>query len=68
MHINKPIADGILAVLQDSPECDFELLVARYPEHTWNELFQEVGRLSRNGQVIITRGVGVFTVRLAPVK
>jgi hypothetical protein len=68
MLINRPITDGILAVLKNSPECDFELLVARYPEHTWNELFQEVGRLSRNGQVIITRGVGVFTVRLAPVK
>jgi len=68
MLINRPITDGILAVLQNSTECDFELLVARYPEHTWNELFQEVGRLSRTGQVIITRGVGVFTVRLAPVK
>lgn len=68
MLINRPITDGILAVLRDSPECDFELLVARYPEHTWNELFHEVGRLSRTGKVIITRGVGVFTLKLAPVK
>jgi hypothetical protein len=68
MPITRPITDRILAVLQDSPECDFELLVARYPEFTWNELFQEVGRLSRARQVIITRGVGVFTVKLAPVK
>ncbi|NJL18705.1 MAG: hypothetical protein HC938_17695 [Nitrospira sp.] len=68
MPITRPITERILAVLQDSPECDFELLVARYPEFTWNELFQEVGRLSRTRQVIITRGVGVFTVKLTPVK
>ncbi len=68
MPITRPITERILAVLQDSPECDFELLVARHPEFTWNELFQEVGRLSRSRQVIITRGVGVFTVKLTPVK
>jgi len=68
MPINRPITDRILAVLQDSPECDFELFLTRYPELTWNDLFQEVGRLSRAGQVIITRGVGVFTVKLAPAK
>lgn len=68
MTTNRPITDQILTVLHDSPECDFELFVTRYPELTWNELFQEVGRLSRAGQVTITRGVGVFTVKLAPVK
>ncbi|MFZ1804452.1 MAG: hypothetical protein E8D48_01015 [Nitrospira sp.] len=68
MSTNRPITDRILAVLKESPECDFDLLVARYPDLTWNDLFQEVGRLSRAGQVTITRGVGVFTVKLAPVK
>lgn len=68
MPTNRPITDRILGLLHDSPECDFDLFVARYPEFTWNELFQEVGRLSRTGQVSIMRGVGVFTVKLAPVK
>ncbi len=68
MAVSKPITDRILALLQSSLDCDFEQLVARSPEFTWNELFQEVARLSRAGQVIITRGVGVFTVRLAPIK
>lgn len=68
MPLTRPITDRILAVLHESPECAFELLVARHPEFTWNELFQEVGRLSRTGQVSITRGVGLFTVRLLPVK
>ncbi len=58
----KPITDRVLEFLQSSPECAFEALVARYPEFTWNELFLEVSRLNRTGQVRITRGVGVFTI------
>jgi hypothetical protein len=68
MTTNRPITDRIMALLQDTPECDFDLFVTRCPELTWNDLFQEVGRLSRAGRVVITRGVGVFTVKLAPVK
>lgn len=68
MTTNRPIAGRIMALLQDSPECDFDLLVTRCPDLTWNALFQEVGRLSRDGQVIISRGVGVFTVKLVPIK
>jgi hypothetical protein len=67
MVLQKPITDRILELLQGSLECEFETLVARCPEFTWNELFQEVSRLNRAGQVIITRNVGVFTIRHAPV-
>lgn len=59
----KPITDRILEFLRGSPECEFETLVTSYPEFTWNELFHEVGRLSRAGQVKITRGVGIFTIK-----
>jgi hypothetical protein len=67
MSQHKPITDRILEFLQSSPECDFEALVTRNPEFTWNELFQEVGRLSRAGQLKITRGVGIFTIKHAAV-
>ncbi|MBI3357816.1 MAG: hypothetical protein HY038_13795 [Nitrospirae bacterium] len=67
MSQQKPITDRILESLRSSPECEFESLVTRYPEFTWNELFLEVARLSRAGQVIITRGVGIFTIRQAAV-
>jgi hypothetical protein len=67
MVLQKPITDRILELLQGSLEFEFEALVARCPEFTWNELFQEVSRLNRAGQVIITRNVGVFTIRHAPV-
>jgi hypothetical protein len=65
MSSQKPITARILELLQGAPECDFEALVARYPEFSWNELFQEVARLSRAGQLIITRGVGVFSIKQA---
>lgn len=63
MALQKPITDRILEMLQGSLECEFEALVARYPEFTWNELFQEVSRLNRTGQVKVTRGVGIFTLK-----
>ncbi|MEY4705681.1 MAG: hypothetical protein RL042_1886 [Nitrospirota bacterium] len=63
MAPQKPITDRILEMLQGPLECEFEALVARYPEFTWNELFQEVSRLNRTGQVKVTRGVGIFTLK-----
>ncbi len=65
MSPQRPITDRILELLRGSPDCDFEALVARYPEFTSTELYVEVARLSRTGQVIITRGVGIFTIRQA---
>ena len=63
MSQQKPITDRILEFLQGFPECEFEALVTRYPEFTWNELFLEVSRLKRAGQVKVTRGVGIFTIK-----
>jgi len=63
MGQQKPITSRILESLQGSSECEFETLVTCLPQFTWNELFSEVSRLSRMGQIIITRGVGIFTIR-----
>ncbi|MDH4187731.1 MAG: hypothetical protein OEV08_12120 [Nitrospira sp.] len=68
MAQQKPITGRILDMLQGSLECEFEAIVARYPEFSWNELFQEVSRLNRTGQVVITRGVGVFTLKHTPLR
>lgn len=65
MEQQRPITSGILESLQSSPECEFESLVTGLPQFTWNELFSEVSRLSRGGHINITRGVGIFTIRLA---
>ena len=63
MAQQRPITDRIFDSLRISPECEFEALVTRYPEFTWNELYLEVARLSRAGQVKIMRGVGIFTIK-----
>ena len=65
MSPQRPITDRILELLQGSQDCAFEALVAHYPEFTSNEIDQEISRLSRAGKVIITRGVGIFTIRQA---
>ena len=68
MALQKPITDRIFDFLRISPEGEFEALVTRYPEFTANEFYAEVGRLSRTGQVTITRGVGSFTIKQTAVK
>ena len=67
MGLQNPITTRVLESLQGASECEFETLVARFPQFTWNELNTEVSRLSRMGEVIITRGVGTYTIRLATV-
>jgi hypothetical protein len=67
MSQEKLITGRILDMLRLSPECEFEALVKRYPEFTWNELYTEVGRLSRAGQLTMLRGVGVFTIKQAAI-
>ena len=62
MTQHMPITERVIAFLQSSPECEFEALVTRYPEFSWNELYIEVSCLSRRGVVKITRGVGTFTI------
>ena len=67
MSPQRPITDRILELLQGSQDCPFEALVARYPEFTSSEIDQEISRLSREGKVIITRDVGIFSIRQAAV-
>jgi hypothetical protein len=67
MSTQKPITDRILELLRDSQDCAFDALVTRSPEFNASDIYQEIYRLSRAGKVVITRGVGIFTVRQAAV-
>ena len=67
MGLQNPITSRILESIQGAAECEFETLVARFPQFTWNQLNAEVSRLSRMGEIIITRGVGTYTIRPAAV-
>ena len=53
------VAERILDAVHGAPGCELDDLVLRLPELTWNQVFLEVDRLSRTGQVRVTaRGRG----------
>jgi hypothetical protein len=61
------VADRILDAVHGAPGCQLDDLVLSLPELTWNQVFLEVDRLSRTGQVRVTAiGDGTYTVRLSP--
>jgi len=61
----EPVADRILAAVHCAPGCQLDELVLSVPELTWNQVFLEVDRLSRTGQVRITAmGEGTYTIWL----
>ena len=47
------LADRILDAVHRAPGCQLDELVS-VPELTWNQVFLEVDRLSRTGQVRMT--------------
>ena len=60
------VADRILAAVHCAPGCQLDELVLTIPELTWNQVFLEVDRLSRTGQVRMTAmGKGTYTIWLA---
>ncbi|NOS83255.1 MAG: hypothetical protein E8D46_03710 [Nitrospira sp.] len=63
MSTQRPITDRILEQLQGSKTCEFDALVASSPEFNSSDIYQEISRLSRAGKIVITRGVGVFSIK-----
>ena len=61
----KTIAAQVLESLQRNPSCEFDTLVTDCSEFTWNQIFFEVDRLSRLGQLLLTPvGDGHYFLRL----
>jgi len=59
------VTDRILNAVHAAPGCQLDDLVLHLPELTWNQVFFEVDRLSRTGQVRITAmGEGTYALRL----
>ena len=52
------LADRILDAVHRAPGCQLDELVLSVPELTWNQVFLEVDRLSRDGQVLVTLDTG----------
>jgi hypothetical protein len=61
----KTITTQVLDVLQRNQTCEFDLLVHDCSEFTWRQLFYEVDRLSRLGQLCLYPvGEGHYFLRL----
>ena len=59
------LADRILDAVHRAPGCQLDELVLSVPELTWNQVFLEVDRLSRTGQVRVTAlRKGTYTIKL----
>jgi hypothetical protein len=55
----------VLEMLRRKPDCEFDVLVKDDAEFTWNQLFYEVDRLSRLGQLcVFPVGDGHYFLRL----
>jgi len=54
MATQAPVADRILGVVKRTHGCDLDTLAESVPELTWNQVFLEIDRLSREGQILVT--------------
>jgi hypothetical protein len=62
---NAALAYRVLRVVRRTKECDMEKLLDRCAVYTWNEVFLEVDRLSRTGELcLFYKKDGNYAVRL----
>lgn len=58
MASQAPVTDRILGVVEQQPGCDMDTLAETLPELSWNQLFLEIDRLSRQGDILVTCKTG----------
>jgi hypothetical protein len=58
MASHTPVTDRILGTVQRMHGCDLDTLTNRLTDLSWGQVFLEVDRLSREGQVLVTLGAG----------
>lgn len=57
------VSDKIMQVVSRSPGCLLEEVMLECPGLTWNQVFCEIDRMSRSGQVRLTaKGPGLYAV------
>jgi hypothetical protein len=55
----------ILQTIHRSPNCNLDALVRACPQYTWNQVFLEVDRLSRTGEIeLASAGPGQYTMSM----
>ena len=58
MASHTPVTDRILGAVQRTHGCDLDTLTNSLTDLSWGQVFLEVDRLSREGQVLVTLGTG----------
>jgi hypothetical protein len=59
-NVNHRVIEAVVR----SPGCDVEALIEECHDLTWNQVFLELDRLSRRGEITLTqKGPGLYTVR-----
>jgi hypothetical protein len=63
IDLESTLTDRILEAVSKAPGCRIEDVVDLFPDLTWNRIFRELGRLSRNRQVRLVVNRRGITVR-----
>jgi hypothetical protein len=58
MPSHTPVTDRILGAVRHTHGCDLDTLANSLSDLSWGQIFLEVDRLSRKGQVLVTRDTG----------
>jgi len=58
MASHTPVTDRVLGTVQRAHGCDLDTLTNSLSDLSWGQVFLEVDRLSREGQVLVTRDTG----------
>jgi hypothetical protein len=59
------VRSEVLRFVRKKKKCDLDELVQECPSHTWTEVFLEVDRLSRTGELcLVCKKAGEYTVTL----
>ena len=58
MASHTPVTDRILDEVQRTHGCDLDMLTKSLSDLSWSQVFLEVDRLSRDGQVMVTSDTG----------
>ena len=58
MASHTPVTDRILGAVQRTHGCDLDTLTSSLSDLSWSQVFLEVDRLSRQGQVLVTLDTG----------
>jgi hypothetical protein len=65
MTLVEPVAEQILKTISRVPGCPFDEVLRACPEYTWNQIFLEIDRLTRRGDLILKRnGTGLYILYL----